>query len=46
MESIWTKTYDRKKNTPLEGDIDAEAAVIGGGMAGIPYRREPGRRQV
>lgn len=35
MESIWTKTYDRKKKPPLEGDIDAEAAVIGGGMAGI-----------
>lgn len=35
MESIWTKTYDRKKNSPLESDIDAEAAVIGGGMAGI-----------
>ena len=34
MESIWTKTYDRKKISPLESDIDAEAAVIGGGMAG------------
>ena len=35
MESIWMKTYDRKKNPALDGDVDTEAAVIGGGMAGI-----------
>ena len=35
MESIWMKTYDRKKNPALDGDVDTEAAVIGGGIAGI-----------
>ncbi len=35
MDSIWSKTYDRKKNPPLESDIRADVAIIGGGMAGI-----------
>lgn len=35
MESIWSKTSDRVKRPPLDSDIHADAAVIGGGMAGI-----------
>ena len=35
MESIWCKTSDRKKRTALNNDIEVQAAVIGGGMAGI-----------
>ncbi len=35
MESIWSQTYNRKKNSALEGHIQSDAAVIGGGMAGI-----------
>ncbi len=35
MESIWSKTCNRKKKPVLEGHIQADAAVIGGGMAGI-----------
>lgn len=34
MESIWSKTCDRKKKPALNGDIEVQAAVIGGGMAG------------
>ena len=35
MESIWSKTCEREKRPALEGDIAADAAVIGGGMARI-----------
>ena len=35
MESIWSKTCERKKRPALERDIRAEVAVIGGGMTGI-----------
>lgn len=35
MESIWSKTCDRKKNPALERDIQADVAVVGAGMAGI-----------
>ena len=35
MESIWVKTSDRKKRPALERDIEADVAVVGGGMAGI-----------
>lgn len=35
MESIWNKTCDIRKKEPLRGDIEADAVVIGGGMAGI-----------
>lgn len=35
MESIWSKTCERKKRHALERDIRAEVAVIGGGMTGI-----------
>ena len=35
MESIWSKTCDIPERLPLDGDLEAEAVVIGGGMAGI-----------
>lgn len=35
MESIWSKTWSRKKGPALNGEIQADVAVIGGGMAGI-----------
>ncbi len=35
MESIWTKTSDRKKRPALDQQVQADVAVIGGGMAGI-----------
>ncbi len=35
MESIWSKTWSRKKSPALNGEIQADVAVIGGGMAGI-----------
>nr|WP_294494334.1 FAD-dependent oxidoreductase [uncultured Mediterraneibacter sp.] len=35
MESIWSKTYRRKKYAALNQNIETEVAVIGGGMAGI-----------
>lgn len=35
MESIWIKTCDREKRSALEKDIEADVAVVGGGMAGI-----------
>lgn len=35
MESIWQKTTQIGGRSPLEGDIAAEIAVIGGGLTGI-----------
>lgn len=35
MESIWTKTTNLTKYPCLTGDLTTEAAVIGGGLAGI-----------
>lgn len=35
MESIWTKTASLPDFPALEGDLKAEAAVIGGGLAGM-----------
>ena len=35
MESIWSKTVKLPPHPPLPGDLSVEAAVIGGGMAGI-----------
>lgn len=35
MESIWSKTCELETRSPLAGDIQTEAVVIGGGMAGI-----------
>ena len=35
MESIWSSTCRLKERATLNGDIQADAVVIGGGMAGI-----------
>lgn len=35
MESIWKKTAIIAPREPLQGEIQTEAAVIGGGMAGV-----------
>lgn len=35
MESIWSKTVKIEERPPLTSDITVEAAVIGGGLAGI-----------
>ena len=35
MESIWSKTCDIRRREPLREDIEADAVIIGGGMAGI-----------
>ncbi len=35
MESIWSKTVSIKNHPTLQGDLTVEAAVIGGGLAGI-----------
>lgn len=34
IDSVWTKKVP-PRYPPLEGDIHTEAAVIGGGMAGV-----------
>lgn len=35
MESIWSKTWNRKKGSTLDRNIQTDVAVVGGGMAGI-----------
>lgn len=35
MESIWSKTVPIPEFPPLSGDLHVQAAVLGGGMAGI-----------
>lgn len=35
MDSIWSKTIDIESRPALPGDMAAEAAVIGGGLAGV-----------
>ena len=35
MDSIWSKTSKQKKRPSLEGDIQTDVAVIGGGITGI-----------
>lgn len=45
MESIWSKTARIPEHPPLEGDLNVQVAVLGGGLAGIltAYRlREQG----
>lgn len=45
MESIWSKTARIREHPPLQGDLNVQVAVLGGGMAGIltAYRlREQG----
>ena len=35
MQSIWSSTENFLPREPLKGDLTTDAAVIGGGMAGI-----------
>lgn len=35
MESIWTESCQIKEREPLEGNIEAEIAVIGAGLSGL-----------
>lgn len=35
MNSIWTDTVTLQKRNPLQGDMEAEVAIIGAGLAGI-----------
>ena len=35
MESIWMEETEIRKREPLPGDMEAEAVVIGAGLAGI-----------
>lgn len=46
MESIWEKTEQLPERKPLPGNITVEAAVIGGGMAGILTAYQLRRRGV
>lgn len=49
MDSIWSESCRIREREPLRGDIQAEIAVIGAGMAGIltaSARQEAGRQVV
>ena len=35
MPSLWRQTAPIAPRPPLQGDLETEAAVIGGGLAGI-----------
>lgn len=48
-ESIWSRDFSISERSPLEGDIETEAAVIGAGMAGILtayFLQQQGRKVV
>ena len=46
MESIWSKTVEMQQFPSLSGDLTAQVAVIGGGLAGINIAYELNRRGV
>lgn len=49
MESIWMEETEIRKREPLPGDMEAEAVVIGAGLAGILtayYLKQAGIRTV
>lgn len=46
MESLWSKTETLPQRDPLPGNITVDAAVIGGGMAGILTAYQLRRRGV
>lgn len=49
MESVWTKDTEIRRREPLPGDMEAEVAVIGAGLAGILtayYLKQAGIRAV
>ena len=35
MSSVWTQTANRPKFPPLEGDLNTDVLIIGGGIAGL-----------
>ena len=35
MSSVWTPTANRPKFPPLEGDLNTDVLIIGGGIAGL-----------
>ena len=35
MTSLWERTWDHTNFAPLEGDVNTDVLIIGGGMAGI-----------
>ena len=35
MDSIWTTTVDMPSFAPLDGDLNTDALILGGGMAGL-----------
>ena len=46
MESIWTETARLHQFPPLEGDVNTQVLVIGGGMAGLLCAHELGKAGV
>lgn len=46
MSSIWSETTEITRRPALEGDLETEAAVIGGGMAGVLIAHELQKRGV
>ena len=46
MESIWTDTARLPQFPPLEGDVNTQVLVIGGGMAGLLCAHELGKAGV
>ena len=49
MESIWLKEYNAPEFPSLDRDLEADAAVVGGGLAGILtayFLAEHGKRVV
>ena len=46
MESIWTETARLPQFPPLEGDVNTQVLVIGGGMAGLLCAHELGKAGV
>ena len=35
MSSIWTQTVNRPRFPPLEGDLNTDVLIVGGGIAGL-----------
>lgn len=46
MSSIWSETTEIARRGALAGDLETEAAVIGGGMAGVLIAHELQRRGI
>ena len=35
MDSLWTKTADLPQFDPLDGDLETDVLIVGGGLAGL-----------